>query len=214
MTTLADLTSAIADDIDDTTNEYGAAILKAVQAAQRYCERTTYYFNETRDVTFVTVNGQQWYGTAANANIPTLIRIEAVWSEDTNGQRLRLDRDTPQELELLADNAGTTGRPFLWTYFNQQIRLYPIPDATVYTIRLQLGLYRLAPLVNSTDTNSWLTEAFDLLKARAKYILCKDTLKDPGPAAEALNDWRDQDEALAAETASRAGSGKIKATSF
>ncbi|MGY2995452.1 phage adaptor protein [Mesorhizobium sp. URHB0026] len=214
MTTLADLTSAIADDIDDTTNEYGAGILKAVQAAQRYCERTTYYFNETRDVTFVTVNGQQWYTSAANANIPTLIRIEAVYSEDSNGQRLKLERSTPKELELLADNNAATGQPFWWTYFNQQIRLYPVPGAQVYTIRLQLGLYRLAPLVSSADTNAWLTEAFDLIKARAKYILCKDTLKDPGPAAEALNDWRDQDEALAAETASRAGRGKIQPTSF
>jgi hypothetical protein len=214
MTTLADLTSAIADDIDDTTNEYGAGILKAVQAAQRYCERTTYYFNETRDVTFVTVSGQQWYTSAANANIPTLIRIEAAYSEDANGQRLKLDRTTPKELEILADNTAATGQPFWWTYFNQQIRLYPIPGAQVYTIRLQLGLYRLTPLVNSSDTNAWLTEAFDLMKARAKYILCKDTLKDPALAAEALNDWRDQDEALSAETASRAGRGKIQPTAF
>lgn len=214
MTTLADLSSAIADDIDDTTGEYGAAITKAVQAAQRYCERSTYYFNETRDVTFVTVNGQQWYDSSDNANIPTLIRIEAVWSEDSNGQRLLISRDTPASLEYLADNSATAGRPFLWTYFDQKIRLYPIPGADVYTIRLQLGLYRLAPLAAPTDTNAWLAEAYDLIKARSKYILCKDTLKDPSLAAEALNDWRDQDEALAGETASRAGSGKIRPTSF
>jgi hypothetical protein len=106
MTTLADLTSAIADDIDDTTGEYSAQILTAIQAAQRYCERSTYYFNETRDVTFSTVNGQEWYGAADNANIPTLIRIEAVYSEDTNAQRVTLDRVDPRELELLADNSA------------------------------------------------------------------------------------------------------------
>lgn len=214
MTTLADLASAIADDIDDTTGEYGAQITTAIQAAQRYCERSTYYFNETRDETFVTINGQEWYGAADNANIPTLIRIEAAYSEDSNGQRVKLDRVQPKEIELLSDNSATTGEPYCWTYFNQQIRLYPIPGAAVFTIRLQLGLYRLAPLVNSGDTNAWLSEAYDLMKARAKYILCKDTLKDPGPAAEALNDYNDQDEALAAETASRSGTGKIRATSF
>lgn len=214
MTTLADLSSAIADDIDDTTGEYGAAITKAIKAAQRYCERTTYYFNETRDVTFVTVNGQEWYGAADNANIPTLIRIEAVYSEDSNGQRLRMIRETPEDIEILADNSATTGEPFSWTYFNQQIRLYPIPDAAVFTIRLQLGLYRLAPLVNGADTNAWLSEAYDLIKARAKYILAKDTLKDASIAMEALNDWRDQDEALSAETASRSGTGMIRATCF
>jgi hypothetical protein len=214
MTTLADLTSAIADDIDDTTGEYSDQILTAIQAAQRYCERSTYYFNETRDVTFSTVDGQEWYGAADNANIPTLIRIEAVYSEDTNAQRVTLDRVDPRELEILADNSATTGEPFLWTYFNQKIRLYPIPGVEVFTIRLQLGLYRLAPLADPADTNAWLSEAYDMLKARAKYILCKDTLKDPSLAAEALNDWRDQDEALAGETASRAGSGKIRPTSF
>lgn len=214
MTTLADLSSAIADDIDDTTGEYGAQITTAIQAAQRYCERTTYYFNETRDVTFVTVGGQEWYGTADNANIPTLIRIEAVYSEDSTGQRVMLRREVPEELELLSDNSATVGEPYLWTYFNQKIRLYPIPGAAVFTIRLQLGLYRLAPLVNGADTNAWLSEAYDLMKARAKYILCKDTLKEAALAAEALNDYNDQDVALAAETASRSGTGKIRATSF
>lgn len=214
MTTLADLATAIADDIDDTTGEYGAQIVTAIQGAQRYCERTTYYFNETRDVTFVTVNGREWYGAADNTNIPTLIRIEAVYSEDSNSQRLLITREEPKELEFLADSSATSGRPFLWTYFNQQIRLYPIPGAQVFTIRLQLGLYRLAPLVSEDNTNAWLSEAYDLMKARAKYILYKDTLKDPGPAAEALSDWRDQDEALSAESASRAGTGKIRPTTF
>lgn len=214
MTTLADLASAIADDIDDTTGEYGAQITTAIHAAQRYCERSTYYFNETRDQTFVTVNGQEWYGTADNANIPTLIRIEAVYSEDSSGQRVMLSRETPKELELVSDNSASRGEPYCWTYFNQQIRLYPIPGAEVFTIRLQLGPYRLAPLVNGADTNAWLSEAYDLIKARAKYILCKDTLKDPGPAAEALNDYNDQDIALAAETSSRTGTGIIRPTCF
>lgn len=214
MTTLADLSSAIAEDIDDTTGEYGAQITTAIQAAQRYCERTTYYFNETRDVTFATVSGQEWYGAAANANIPTLIRLEAVFSEDAAGQSVRLRRETPGELELLSDNSATTGEPYLWTYFNQKIRLYPIPGAAVFTIRLQLGLYRLAPLVSPSDTNAWLSEAYDLMKARSKYILYKDTIKDAALAMEALNDWRDQDEALAGETASRAGTGKILPTQF
>jgi hypothetical protein len=196
MTTLADLTSAIADDIDDTTNEYSAQILTAVQAAQRYCERTTYYFNETRDVTFSTVNGQEWYGAADNANIPTLIRIEAVYSEDTNAQRVTLDRDTRANWNCWPI---TPARPASVPVDLLQPEDPALSHSRRHSLHdpLQLGLYRLAPLVNPTDTNAWLSEAYDMLKARAKYILCKDTLKDPSLAAEALNDWRDQDEALA-----------------
>lgn len=214
MTTLADLKAAIADEVDDDTGEYGDQITKAIQAAQRYCERSTYYFNETRDQTFVTVSGQQWYGTADNANIPTLVRIQALYSEDSAGQSTEMTREPPEVLESLADSSASRGEPFIWTYFNQKIRLYPIPGATVYTIRMQLGPYRLAALVNGADTNAWLSEAYDMIKARAKYILQKDVLKDAALAAEALNDYNDQESALKAETSARNGIGRIVPTCF
>lgn len=214
MTTLADLQADIADDIDDTTGEYDSQIVTAIQAAQRYCERKTFYFNETRDVTFTTVAGQEWYDESDNANIPTLVRIQAAYSEDAQGQRTPLERVTPEDLETLSDNSAAAGEPYSWTYFAQKIRLYPIPSSTAYTIRLQLGPYRLAALSDPSDTNAWLTEAYDLIKARAKYILWKNTLKEAGPAAEALNDYNDQENALVGETTARNGSGFIEPTCF
>ena len=213
MTTLADLTADIADDIDDTTGEYGAAILKAVQGAQRDCERTTYYFNETRDETFSTVASQSWYDSSDNANIPTLVHIQYVYYVDSAGQVITVDYATPEEIEVLSDNTAATGQPSCYTYFNKQIRLYPIPDA-VYTIRLQLGPYRLTALANPTDNNAWLDEAYDLMKARAKYRLYKNTLKDAALAVEALNDFNEQHALLKAETSSRNGSGFIRPTQF
>lgn len=212
MTILSDLMADIADDCDDTTGEYGPAILKAVQGAQRDCERSTYYFNETRDETFVTVVGQDWYGAAANANIPTLVRIQYAFCEDS-GQRSILRREVPEVLEILTDTSGSNGEPYCWTYFNQQIRLYSIPNA-VYTIRLQLGPYRLIPLVNATDNNAWLDEAYDLLKERAKYRLYMNTLKDAGLASAALNAFNEQDAMLVGETTSRHATGQIRPTRF
>ena len=214
MTTFSDIKAAIADDIDDTTGEYAAQIATAVLASIRYCERRTYYFNETRDVTFPTVQGQEWYAAADNANIPTLVHIVDAWSEDSNSDRDPLRRMTPQDMELLSDNSASVGEPYAFTYFGQRIRLYPMPDATAYTIRLQLGPYRLTPLSADSDTNAWLSEAYDLVKARAKYILAKDTLKDAAVAAEALNDFNDQDNALTGETTSRNATGCIRATDF
>lgn len=213
MTTLADLTADIADDIDDTTGEYGGPILKAVQGAQRDCERNTYYFNETRDETFVTVAAQEWYGAAANANIPTLVHIQMAYFVDAQGNVLEMRRALPEDLEVLSGNGAAQGQPYAWTYFDQQIRIYPIPNA-VYTIRLQLGPYRLTQLVNPPDTNAWLDEAYDLMKARSKYRLYKNTLKDAALAAEALNDWNEQDSALTGETTSRHSTGRIRPTRF
>lgn len=213
-TTLADISSDIADDLDDTTDVYGAAILKAVQAAQRYCERHKFYFNETRSETFPTVDGQEWYSSADNAEIPGAVNISALYSEDAQGQRTTLRHVRPQEIETLSDNSAASGEPYMWTYYNQQIRLYPIPGATVYTIRMGLSNYRLDPLASSTDTNAWLDEAYDMMKARAKYIIYKNTIKDAPLAEEALNDFMDQRSELFAETSKRHSTGCIEATNF
>ena len=214
MTTYAFLQADIADDLDDTTGEYSAQIKKAILGAIRYCERNTYYFNESRDITFPTVNGREWYTSADNANIPTLVHLAGVWSEDASGSRSVLSESTPQELELLADNSASRGEPYAYVYFGQRIRLYPIPNDAVYTIRLQVGPYRLAPLVNDTDENAWLNEAYDMIKARAKYLVYKNTIKDAALAAEALNDYNDQEMSLKSETTSRNATGYVQATCF
>ncbi len=212
--TFASICDEISDDIDDATGEYGPQIVAAVRAAIRYCERDTYYFNETRDITFPTVSGQEWYDAADNTNIPTLVRIQQAFREDANNVRLTLRYDSPQSLELLADNSAVRGEPYSYTYFGQRIRIYPIPDTQPFTIRLQVGPYRLAPLATDTDSNAWLTEAYDLIIARAKYILNKNTLKDVNAAIEALNDYNDQKKVLGAETSSRNGSGYVVPTQF
>lgn len=214
MATLADIKADIADSVDDDLGEYSAQIATAINKAIRYCERKTFYFNETRDITFVTVNGQEWYGAADNANIPTLVHIQAAFREDVNNVRLPLDYDTPQSMELLADNSAIRGEPASYTYFGQRVRLYPIPDSQVFTIRLQVGPYRLTALTSDADSNAWTIEAQDLITARAKYVLYKDTLKDAALAAEALNDYNDQLTALEGETSSRNGSGFIQPTNF
>lgn len=214
MPTFGDMQAAIADDIDDTTAEYRPQIQTAIQAAIRYCERTPYYFNQSRDVTFPTVQGQAFYGVLDNANIPTLVHIVSAWSEDASGQRFELRWANEDDIELVSDNSAAQGEPYWYTYFAQQVRLYPIPGATVYTIRLQLGPYRLGPVVADADTNAWFSEAFDMVKARAKYILAKDTLKDVNIATEALNDYSDQEVAIAAETSKRGSGDTIQATNF
>lgn len=215
MTTLGDIAAEISDDIDDTTGEYADQIRRAVRAAQRYCERHTFYFNETRDVTFPTVEGQEWYDENDAAEIPTLVRIVAAYSEDAQGQRsTTLRRADPSELETLSDNSASTGEPSCFAYFGQRIRLYPIPGATSYTIRLQLGPYRLATLDSDSDTNAWLAEAYDMLKAYALHVLWRDTLKQDSDAIKYMAVFNAEKDALDKETSSRNGTGRIRPTEF
>lgn len=212
--TFSNLITKVADEIDDTQGEYNGAIQDAIYQAIRYCEREIYYFNETRDVTFPTIEGQDWYDGADNAQIPRLVRVVAAYSERPGGERYILRRISPEALEVMADNNASTGEPYAFTYFGQRLRLYPIPDTVTYTIRLQLGPYRVAGITDQDDSNVWTTEAFDLIKARAKYIMGKDILKDAVLAAESLNDYNDQHSALKAETSRRNGTGVIQATNF
>lgn len=212
--TFSDLLLQIADEIDDTTGEYSGQIQNAIFGAIRFCEREPYYFNETRDVTFPTVSGQDWYDSADEEQIPLLVRIVAAYSERSDGSRTEIRRVLPEELEMLSDNTASRGEPYAFTYFGKRIRLYPIPDTNPYTIRLQLGPYRLAPITNSADGNVWTSDAFDMIKARAKYIIYKDIIKDATLAAEALTDYETQHTALKQETSRRNGSGFIRATCF
>lgn len=212
--TFASICNDISDEIDDATGEYGPQIVSAVRAAIRWCERDTYYFNETRDITFPTVNGREWYDGTDNSNIPTLVNIDQAYREDANNVRYFLRHGTPDLIELLADNSAVRGEPYMYTYFGQRIRIYPIPDTQPFTIRLQVGPYRLAALASDTDTNAWLTEAYDMIKAYAKYYIYKNIIKDAALAAEALNDYTVQADALAKETGARNGTGYITPTSF
>jgi hypothetical protein len=212
MATFEEMRAEIADDVDDTTGEYGDQIRRAILAAIRYCERDTYYFNETRDETFLTVTDQQWYDGNDNAQIPTLVRIQRAYI-NYNGQNLDLIRTTPDEIEVMSDTLSAKGKPTSWAYFGQRIRLYPVPD-TAYTVRLQIGPYRLDPLVSNGDTNAWLTEAWDMVKAQAKHILNRDTLKNDADALKYLAVYEDQKAALKAETSSRNGTGQFRPTRF
>lgn len=209
--TFQSMADAVADDIDDTQGEYTGQIQKAIFSAIRYCEREPYYFNETRDITFATVSGQEWYGAADSAQIPKLVAIQELYLEGTTLERRCMSRTYNEEIERFSDNTADRGEPYEWAYFNRQIRLYPIPDR-LYTVRMQINPYRLDPIVNAEDTNAWFTEAFDMIKARAKYILNKDTLKDAAMAAEALNDFQDAKDSLKAETSRRSSVGRIVAT--
>lgn len=212
--TFYDMITVISDEVDDTNGEYLNQIQTCIFKAIRVCEREPYYFNESRDVTFSTVPGQDWYDNRDNPNIGTLIRINAAYCEDSSGQRRELSRSMPEELETLNGGASSSGQPTSFTYYGQRIRLYPIPGDDTFTVRLQLGPYRLAPIQSANDSNVWFTEAFDMVKARAKFELYRNYLMSAENAAAALDDYHEQASLLTAETSRRNGRGRIIATVF
>ena len=181
MTTYVTMRNRILDEMVNeslTTAQVNAAINSAIAHYQR--ER--FYFNESRAETFSTVASQEFYGSAANTNIPNLSRIDRLVAT-VNGTRYPL---TLQPWELLEEKSSTTtatGQPDEYCYYAQQIRLYPIPDA-VYTVRIS-GLIRTAALSADGDTNAWLTDAEELIRARAKWDLAVNVIYAPEIASAA-----------------------------
>lgn len=175
MSTYLEVRTRVAEELDRTdlasTDHLANAVLMTIK---RY-EGTRLYFNEARDLTFTTVAGQALYTSADASWIPTVLRLDEGYVT-VGGQFRLLCRADPFTLEYLSDNSASEGEPYDWAYYNQNVRLYPVPD-TAYAVRFY-GLKRLATLVEDTDTNAWTTDAEDLLVAGAKRWLCQHVTRD------------------------------------
>ncbi|EJF92649.1 hypothetical protein [Bartonella tamiae] len=210
--TFNNMLDVIADEIDDTTNEYFTQIQRCIFSAIRFCEREIFYFNESRDVVFPLQEGKEFYDQNDAILIGQIVGITNVFL-DNGTTTTELRREDPAELERLSNNK-TLGEPYAYGYFDKQLRLYPAPQSNAGTIRIQVTPIRLDTIKNANDNGAWFIDAFDLVKARAKYDLYKDILKDATMAAASLNDFNEQLQALRVETSRRNGIGKIRTTSF
>jgi hypothetical protein len=79
-------------------------------------------------------------------------------------------------LETIEALAGS-GRPALWAADGGAVRLWPVPDA-VYALAVS-GVAELGVPDNiSSSSNAWTEEGSDLVAARARMLLCRDSLRD------------------------------------
>jgi len=210
--TFGAMIAAIADDVDDTNNEYLAQIQSSIFAAIRYVEREPFYFNEARDVRFNTIAGKAIYDANDNKNIGSSGGIRAVFCQKA-GQSARHLRKMKAEIWETENHAASRGMPYAYSYFAQNLRLYPTPDAD-YLIRLSVAPKRLSTMTSTDEVHPWFEEAFDLIKARAKYELYKNILQDEMRATISLHDFTEQLHALRAETSRRNSTDNVVATEF
>ncbi len=173
----------IADELarSDLTSQIKLAITTAVS----FYQRERFYFNEARTATFATVLNQEFYTAADLAGIPNLIDIDTLRIAISSSYRYTLNKLTWQEIEDMSISSSMVGQPISWAYYNQAIRLYPIPN-TAYTITVN-AVSRLTPdpLTNDSDTNAWMTDGEELIRQRAKADLFCNVIRDPDAQAEA-----------------------------
>jgi len=210
MTTLALLKTRIATDLDrdDLTTEIGEAITDAI----RYYRAKRFYFNETRSQTFNTIAGQIWYGVSDAAFIPLIKKIDGVYIT-VSGQRRLLERVDPETFELISDDSGANGDPYSYTYYNQQLGLYPVAGSA-YEIRVTGVISLAAPSTDAEADNAWMTEAFELIRCRAKAYLQVHRLGDPQAAAVTAAAEGQAFSQLVSETVRQTGTGIIRSVNL
>lgn len=171
MTTLAELRQEIADDL--ARSDLTTSIDKEIKAAISFFEEERFYFSETRSSTFNTVADEVDYDATDFPDLPKFSKIESLW-EGTGTTKRQIARLSSMEME---DKRETrSGRPAEFCLLNGVLTLYPTPDK-VYTIRA-LGYKKLDVLSADGDTNAWLTEAYDLIRARAASKVCAFKIND------------------------------------
>ncbi|EJF83561.1 hypothetical protein [Candidatus Bartonella washoeensis] len=209
------MVTLIQDEIDDTTAEYSVQIQDSIFTAVRLCEREPFFFNEKRMVTFKTQIGKTWYGQKDGFFLYPEMILDAVFLGTHTSTQTQLFFKPSEALQKQYGVQPPLATPAFYTCSDQKIGLFPTPSK-VETVRLS---YARAHFGEGTDKDKqedhpWFMHAFDLIKARAKYELYKNILKDPEYAAVSFNDFQEQLQILRTETSRRKGVSNILPMTF
>jgi hypothetical protein len=196
----------------DIDGDIANAIADAIEAYQE--ER--FYWNESRTITFTTVQDQEFYDSSDAASLATISKIDYV-TVYTGNQPYQLLAMAPQDIEHASTNGTSTGQPSWYCYYGEQLRLYPVPS-DAWTVRVGAQITVAAPASDAEANNPWMTKAERLIRNRAKAELYThvDDIADDGKAAkhlamaeEALGQLRERTAIL-----TQIGEGRIRSMCF
>jgi len=211
MTTLAVMKQRIADEL--ARSDLTAMIAYAISDAINVYQSRRFFFNESLDIQFDTAADQEWYDRYDNAAIPNLMAIDYM-RVAIDSTFWELCRRTPEEIQT-SQVVPATGQPTSYTYFNQQIRLYPVPDDT-WEVTVAAHIKVNEPASDTEARNPWMTDAERLIRARAKLNLARNVNAsgmDPTFSPQALAIFSSEEvdafNDLKPRTAKQVGTGKI-----
>lgn len=210
MSTLTTLKADIASDFkrSDLTTDIAAAISRAI----RHYQAEHFYFNETRDKTFNCVVDQIWYGGDDDADIPLFTDIDTMHIT-INTNRYRLRHFAIEDFEILTDGNATSGQPYAYTYYNQEIGLFVPPNDT-YEVRIIGGFKAPEPATDGEANNVWMTEAYNLIRDRARADVAARKVRNMEMAQIAKLGEQEELDRIRKETARRVKTNRVKPVSF
>lgn len=184
------------------------AIKFAINDAIVEAARTRFYFNEMRGLTFNTVVDQEYYPDLGFTEIDAMYYFDGVNSR----RNVWLQNDVIATNR--ADGSTSGGQINSYSRYGMSLRLYPIPS-TVFAVYMD-GFGRLSPypLAINDDTNEYLGEGENYIRALAKRNVYRDQIRDLSQASIFDAVAEDYKTDLIGETNQRQGTGTLYPTRF
>jgi len=208
MSTLGDMKTRILQ----TTNrdDLADAVAQEISSAIKFYRAKRFWFNEKHDeVMFDTVDGRGRYDVTDNPNIPNLFRIDYMTVE-FNGRVLPIRLEHPEVIDvLLGSSAIVYNPPVYYSYYDQVLRFFPIPNAA-YPIRVVAVIRIPEPATDEEEDNPWMTDGEELIRSRATRFLYDSWMEDPAMADRWERKEREVYAQLRRETSSRTQVTRIR----
>lgn len=154
-----------------------AQIRTSIKTAIDHYQTERFDWLEKR-ATAVTVANQALYST------PTDLRLIDVLKVTVNGYDYPLlERNWRWMEEVDVSPTVYTGAPTDWAYFDEQLRLYPVPD-NAYTLTMSY-IQKLDDVSADSDTNTFFTTGEQLIRCRAKWDMLTHVIRGEAQRAEA-----------------------------
>lgn len=218
MALLSDMLIQMQADMERTSASSITAMRTYIATAIRFYQNNRFWFNESESVTFNTVVGTTDYAFDG-VTIPTsFYKIDGVFITTVNIDPVKLEFARPVWINarILEDADVTTpetNQPTFWSFYNNTLRLYPIPDQ-VYSVEIMGHVVVGQPLSDSDATSPWMNYAYDLIMCHAKAELYAHRWEDPVAAATMAKAEAIWLSSLQGETADKFRSGFVEASQF
>lgn len=203
-----DFGSLVTEVVNETRRSMSDVISNLILDSIAYYECERFFFNEFTE-TFSVSSSQDTYTSTDASFIPRIMEFDTMRLTVSSNDKPTLNKWTWAQMEDL-NYGNSTGQPFAYAYWGQQIRFYPVPDDG-YEVRFS-GVVTDTSLSLSTDINNWTQrgKGKDLIKHRTKSLLYSEFLRDDVNAGRAIAREQQEFEKLKKRGNRSHGTGEIE----
>ncbi len=143
---------------------------KAIADAIDTYKDESWFFSQSRSITFPTVEDQRFYDSSDHASLAHLEKIHYMRATQS-GQSCSVTPKSREWIEAANDFPTINGGPLHYSWYAEQLQLHPTPSATVWTIRIAGIFAPVAPADDNETDNPWMTTAERLIRLRTMHNL-------------------------------------------